>query len=446
MIAALQIRVDDDLGTWEREADAFHTLHRASARPDPFTTLAFLRTYLDHDELAETIGRDIRLVSFREGERLVGYVALRRTVQRMGPGGLVRCGRVDFAVTRDHERPHIVSRPEDADRLADALIRHLRADRSWGLVEFQGQASDSALRLAAHRAAAPLLWARDVEMPAYHELDLTRFADTAAYFAALSKRMRSNVSRQARRLFASGAVDVVTVSGPAVTSMLPAYLDLEDRSWKHGTDVAVGRHHERVRFHQALLGGNVDLDPQFVGIVRDGILIAAMLWSHADYAGHAAWAHEMAYDSAHEELGPGQLLLLLATGEAIAVGARRFHFFQQHGYYKHRWLAEETPAVNVQLIRQPGVFAARGRLGDAVRSRRGGEPSGTEAAGHPGTPGTDDANAAGHHAGCIRQPAAHRIAAQRSADLMTRAMRTVASSARVHSGRRAAEVIPFPLG
>ena len=80
---------------------------------------------------------------------------------------------------------------------------------------------------------------------------------------------------------------------------------------------------------------------------------------------HGAWRLEMAYDPSRADLGPGQLLLLLAVGRAIDKGHRHLSFMQNFSYYKHRWAAEPIDVVNVQLIRRlsrHNFFASLGEL------------------------------------------------------------------------------------
>jgi hypothetical protein len=79
---------------------------------------------------------------------------------------------------------------------------------------------------------------------------------------------------------------------------------------------------------------------------------------------HGAWCLEMAYDQSQAELGPGQLLLLLAVAEAISRGDRHLNFMQNFSYYKHRWKAEAIEAVSVQLIRRASLQNVRASLGE----------------------------------------------------------------------------------
>jgi hypothetical protein len=82
---------------------------------------------------------------------------------------------------------------------------------------------------------------------------------------------------------------------------------------------------------------------------------------------HGAWCLEMAYDRSRAELGPGQLLLLLAMGEAIARGDQFLNFLHGFAYYKHRWAAAQIDVVNVQLIRRASIYNVRTLLGELKR-------------------------------------------------------------------------------
>ncbi len=181
--------------------------------------------------------------------------------------------------------------------------------------------------------------------------------------------MRSNISRQARRLYASGEVELVLARGPsAVAPWLEAYRDLDGRSWKAGTESSIGRHPVRIAYFRELVEGRAGVEPSFVGIVLDGILIAGLIGvSNAASPAHGGWCLEMSYDQAHAALGPGQLLLLLATGEALARGDGFLNFLHNFAYFKHRWGASEIEVVNVQLIRRVSVHNVRATAGDAKR-------------------------------------------------------------------------------
>jgi CelD/BcsL family acetyltransferase involved in cellulose biosynthesis len=166
---------------------------------------------------------------------------------------------------------------------------------------------------------------------------------------------------------------VLATGAEAVTSWFDAYCDLDSRSWKHGTASSIQRHPRRVRFYREIAAGKGGLDPGFIGIVLDGVLIAGLIYgsnatASPDY--HGAWCLEMAYDQSRAELGPGQLLLLLAVGQAIEKGHRHLNFMQNFAYFKHRWAAEPINVVNVRLIRRMSLRNVSTALGDLRRKMR----------------------------------------------------------------------------
>ena len=201
---------------------------------------------------------------------------------------------------------------------------------------------------------------------------LLAYDNLRAYFQALSQKMRSNIGRQTRRLFANGDTELILAEGPrAATAWFDAYCDLENRSWKRGTNASMQRHPRRVRFYREVVAARGGLDPSFIGVVLDGVLVAGLLVGSNATASpslHGAWCLEMAYDQSRAELGPGQLLLLLAVGEAIRRGDRHLNFMQNFAYYKHRWKAEPIEAVSVQLIRRASLHNVRASLGE-VKNR-----------------------------------------------------------------------------
>jgi CelD/BcsL family acetyltransferase involved in cellulose biosynthesis len=183
-----------------------------------------------------------------------------------------------------------------------------------------------------------------------------RWPDLPSYFRSLTKKMRSNISRQARRLYAAGAVELIVANGPAATTAwFAAYCDLDDRSWKSGTPSSIRRHARRERLFREVVMGRAGFDPWFVGVILDGVLVSGLIVgsnASATPGRYGAWCLEMAYDRTRADLGPGQLLLLLAVGEAIKRGDQFLNFMQNFAYYKHRWGAESIEVVNVQVLRR----------------------------------------------------------------------------------------------
>ena len=175
--------------------------------------------------------------------------------------------------------------------------------------------------------------------------------------------------------------------GPVATAAwFAAYCDLDSRSWKHGTGSSILRHPRRVRFYEEIIAGRAGLDPSFIGVVLDGVLVAGLIVAsdlHGKPDRRGAWFLEMAYEQSRADLGPGQLLLLLGVGQALERGERFVNFMQNFAYYKHRWGAALVPVVSVQLIRRASLHNARALLGElgkhllakVRRTKRGESPT-----------------------------------------------------------------------
>jgi CelD/BcsL family acetyltransferase involved in cellulose biosynthesis len=306
-------------------------------------------------------------------------------------------------------------------------------------VEFFGQQRGNALHLASHAAASARFRTRDIVLEPYNEIPLT-FENLSAYYRSLSSKMRSNIGRQTRRLFSDGDAELVLADGPQATSAwFDAYCDLDGRSWKRGTDASIQRHARRVQFYREIAAARGGLDPSFIGVVLGGALIAGLLVGSNQTASpgfHGAWCLEMAYDQSQAELGPGQLLLLLAVAEAIRRGDRHLSFMQNFSYYKHRWKADAIEVVSVQLIRRASLQNVRASLGDFKKRwfGRRGQPA-TEPRTH------HDANRAAN-----KRAAAAPQGQEHSRSLASSALGFTGSGVRRLNREQARAYLPFDLG
>ena len=367
---ALSVSCVEGLAAIHRFAGDIDRLNLQSSRPNPFLSAAFLICYSLRAEY-HVPGKEERLYLIYEEDRLIGIAPMRRSLEDLIPRvGPVHCRGVRLRVLAplDTERPGILAAPQDEQRVAAALIQHLCAqEHDWGMLEFVGQPPGTALHESIHTVSNRRFRARDIAVEPYTEIELI-WSDLAGYFRSLAKKMRSNISRQARRLFAHGEPQLVLAQGsPATAAWFDAYCDLDSRSWKRGTGSSILRHPRRVRFYKDIIAGRAGLDPSFIGVVLDGVLVAGLIVA-CDGQGHpdrrGAWFLEMAYDQSRADLGPGQLLLLLGVGQALERGDKFVNFMQNFAYYKHRWGAALVPVVSVQLIRRASVHNARAVLGE----------------------------------------------------------------------------------
>jgi hypothetical protein len=372
-VKTLSVSCVEGLAAIHRFAGDIDRLNRAAARPNPFLGAAFLLCYCLRAEY-HVPGQEERLYLVHEDDRLIGIAPMRRSLEDLVPPvGPLHCrgARLRALAPLDTERPGILAAAHDAQRVAAALIQYLcQQERGWGMLEFVGQPPGTALHESIHAATNYKFRARDIAVEPYTEIELT-WNDLSGYFRSLAKKMRSNISRQARRLFAHGEPQLVLAQGPLATAAwFDAYCDLDSRSWKHGTASSIVRHPRRVRFYQEIVAGRAGLDPSFIGVVLDGVLVAGLIVG-SDLIGNpdrrGAWFLEMAYDQSRADLGPGQLLLLLGVGQALERGEKFVNFLQNFAYYKHRWGAAIVPVVSVQLIRRMSLHNARAVLGEIGR-------------------------------------------------------------------------------
>ena len=346
------------------------TCNASSAAPSPFVDERFLRFYATHDEYFPAGAMRIRTYLAREtcpggrpdDDPVVGYLVLHHDFDRViGP---LHGGRLSFVATHDTDEGSITALIGREDEVAKAIMNYLiEQERDWSLLEFVGQYDDARLRTLAHQLAGPRLRIREIAIDPYSTLSL-RWPTLASYYGDLSKRMRSNISRQARKLYSTGCIELVFSRGCATADLFDAHLDLEDRSWKRGTNAGLRRSPQRTEYFRALCSGGAGVEPIYAGVVLDGVLIAGLL---SIASGDRIWCLDMSFDEGFADVGPGQLPMLLTVGEAIDSGAVSVHFLQFFGYFKERWLAESRDAVNVQLIRRPSLFDTRALIGDARR-------------------------------------------------------------------------------
>ncbi len=343
----------------QRSAGTLRAVAESSERSLPAADPDFLRSYVRHFEYSPSPPIPEVAIVERDG-KAIGFLATRVNRHPVAPGLRVR--ERTLLVTHDHDRVNMVCAPGEGDAVAIALADALLSPGNPAALDIAGLEVGSALHRALHqRAQRSRSWAAfDVALPSFCSVPV-RWDSTAAYFAALSKSMRSNVSRQTRRLFAAGHVELLRATGSAdVAPLFASYLDLEQRSWKYAANAGVLRSPKRTAFFAEVVGGNAAYEPSLVGVLLDGQLIAALLLGHF---GTGMWALEMCFDEDHRDLGAGQVLLLLAMHEAIASGCVAVGYLQHFAYFKTRWLADETAVVSTRVVRRGSPLHVRHILG-----------------------------------------------------------------------------------
>ena len=351
----------------ERCASTLRSVASRAERPLPAADPDFLRSYAAHFEYSpQALVPEIIVVEQRGVA--IGFLATRSSRRRVGPGRRVR--ERTLLVTHDHDRVNLVAGAADEATVARVVVDELLLHGNTSALDLAGLTVGSPLHHALHaRASRSRLWTSyDIDLPSFCSVPV-RWESVHTYFGALSKTMRSNVSRQTRRLFAAGDVEMVRACGVEQTApLLAAYLDLEQRSWKHAAHAGILRSPKRIAFFADIVSGRAAYEPSMVGVVLNGVLIAGLLLGGF---GSGMWALEMAYDDQHRDLGAGQVLLLLAMSEAIAGGADTLGYLQHYAYFKKRWLAEQVEVVSTRVVRRNSPVHVRHLVAELDRLRRG---------------------------------------------------------------------------
>jgi len=329
-----------ELGQLGPELDA---LNLASQRPTPFQTMEYLEAFLGHDEHAAP-GQAPHFLVLRDAGVAVGWVALRLVRERV----LGRTTtRVTFLTTHDVDRPGLVCRVADQDRCADAVWRHLLAQRWIDAIELMAQ--DGRSPLLPGGRAFPGWRVRTFDSIPNNTIQL-HHPTLPAWFGSLGKKYRLNVGRLGRRLLAVGPVELLTARHPeALAAFLDLYLDVERRSWKPAGNAGIGRHPERIALFRSQCQPGRAVAPVVHLLSVDGVAVAAIF--AVEFAG-SLYAREITFDERYAALAPGNLLMLLSIGGAYARHLGAVNLLGFFGYYKARWGAEVTPTRGVQLLRR----------------------------------------------------------------------------------------------
>lgn len=357
-----------DLAPWR---GALSELARASRRPSPFITPAYLDAFEAHDEFAREGSQPLLLLAF-DGARLAGFLPLRKVKERLLG---VTCTRLEHFTIHDMDRPSLAAAPEDEAPCAVAFVDHLAThERGWSFLELMEQQQGAALGAAAEALAGRGFYARRFPNNANATVSLASGFD--AWFGGLGHQ-RANVVRRMRALLERGDVQLWASAGRgAAQALLDLYLDVEQRSWKRDAHAGISRSPRRVELFRAMLEAPQETAPLFHFLLLDGLPIAAMLG--LEY-GDTLFAMEWTYDDAFKELAPGNVLYALAMRDTADRGLRSVNLLGNFSYAKARWDAVITPTFAVQVYRRPSLHWLKARTGELLRRLQGEAPTQADA-------------------------------------------------------------------
>ncbi len=340
-----------------------NALNLVGKRPDPFSTFEFFETFLAHDEGA-TEGRGLNLwflTAFDAGQ-LVGYLALKQVTHRVFG---MRASKLDFLVAHDADGPQLVARPEHALAVSAAFYAHILARQDeWTFLEFRQQ--DAASSLFPPPAAAELGGYSVRQWPGMDNGTIQVCWDTLdSYFSSLSKKFRSNVSRQMRSLLAAGNVEYLSSSDPAVTpALFELYQGIEQRSWKANAGPLIGRHALWADHFADLLAARQPMHVAMHILLLDGVPVAGLI---TGAFGAGLYALHIAFDESVSGLAPGSAMLLMGMRQAIEGRYAFLNLLSGFGYFKVRWRAQMSATQTAQIYRIGTPFFWHRVSGDLKR-------------------------------------------------------------------------------
>jgi hypothetical protein len=345
-----------------------NALNLASGEADPFSTCEFYANFLARGiRLPQSEVALWFLAVFSDGE-LIGYLALKRVARRVL--GLTTTG-LELLVGHEADRPHLVVRAAHLELVSRAVFDYLLLQRrQWSWLELQGQGPGSALdpkrlglRLPGYRVSTSPNWENCTIA--------LRWNSVQQYVQSLSRNMRGDLRRRLRQLAALGDLKLLTSSDPRATSALfDLYCDVEQRSWKSYTEVAIGGV-VRAEYLRGLLDAHQPMRIVLQILLLDGIPIAGLICGSFTGATHKTlYALHLTYDRRLASASPGSAVLLMGVRQALEQNHSRMNLLAGFAYYKIRWLAELTSLHSIQIYRNGSLLWWRRLLGDAWRKVR----------------------------------------------------------------------------
>ncbi|MCK7593097.1 GNAT family N-acetyltransferase [Lysobacter sp. CAU 1642] len=338
-----------------------NALNLSAARPDPFSTFEFYQNYLRNGQLFGAGDRLWLLLVF-SGDVLMGHIALKwRRHRVLG----MQAAKLELLTAHHADRPGLISRPQHAPLVSGAIYAYLLSRRQeWGLLEFGEQDAASALLHPPTEASSGEFRHQLWPTMANGTVQI-RWKSIARYFADLSKKSRSNVSRQMRNLLAAGDVQVLTICDPrSLAAAFDAYRSIEPHSWKARTEAVIGCAQQSVDYFRGLMEPEQPMQISIQLLFLDGEPIAGLISGAFD---QSLYALHIVYDDRHARLAPGSAILLMGMRHAIEGGYQRFNLLRGFDYYKLRWLADMRGTQSLQIYRRVSPFHWRRILGDTRR-------------------------------------------------------------------------------
>lgn len=356
-MAQVSVQAFRSLSEVTRHRQSIDALNLQSRRPCPFSTCEYVETFLAHDEFGTKEQELLFLAAFEE-DRLIGYLPLRKHRQRSL--GVVPWGRVGVLIAHDTDRPHVIARPGDEARCAQAFYEHLlQRERGWSFLELAFQDAESALLQVP--ALHPLRhWSRRFENMPISRVALP-WRSVPEYLASLTHHQRKNLNNAVKKTFGAGRAEAVSCADPAgLDEVLDLYLGLERRSWKAAARAGIERDPRRVAFFRALGQAHQPMRLSIHLLLVDDLPLSGAVTGEF---GGVLHGFEMCFDQDYEPLGCGHVAALLCFRWAFARGLEELNLNGNYAYNKVHFGGAATQTSAVQIYRVGGLRWLQAQLG-----------------------------------------------------------------------------------
>lgn len=348
----MKIDVLRDTPDWDATVAEWDALRERVAPGRIFLSHAWLRTWWTHFG----DGRDLAVCVTREGGRLVGGVALMRSIRRRRGVAL----RVwELVGTGLSDRLGILAEGDGSD-FCEALVERLLDDLGpWDALDLRDLPQDD----PSSQALASALEKRGIAQRLARSIPCPRFRVSGAwsdfYTAKISAKVRSNNRNKARRLAKEGAVEFRMATAPGeVVPAMDAIFALGERE--------KDRSKERLRPFD-LPGGRAFFRDVGEALARRGALLLALL-----YVGERPVAYRVSFrsegvhadyypgfDPEFVRLSPGRLLLVHVLEDCFDSGVDEVDFLRGFEDWKGDWT--DRVSWNAELRATAPGWTARAR-------------------------------------------------------------------------------------
>ena len=330
---------------------------------------------------------ELRLLVAQDGADVVGvwplFLARRNfhdvEIDMIGPRRMVLPGRPlgvgvlaylgSGEICSDFLAPLV--KPGDEERVIDALVVHLAAQRDWHLLDLADMDAASPT-LPPLRAALAKRFGKVRERFRYRAPFAPLAASYDDYLDSLSKKSRYNARKKLRQLEISHRVEHAFHLDPeSLDAAMSEFIDQHRQRWSEENLPGVFVNEHFIGFHRDLAAAALERGWLRLGFLRiDGetrFVTYAFALGDQTYlyqqGGHANWHH---YNLGYVALG-------FSVADACERGSRIYDFLRGDAEYKLHWAKEHRELVQLQAARglRGRAFMLHSTINtdDAVRRR-----------------------------------------------------------------------------